>query len=608
MLRLSLLLLVATLWPTALRAHEVPARVAVQAFVRPEARVVRVLVRAPLEAMRDIEFPTRQALFLDLVRADSTLRDAAQLWIADAITMQWRGAALPAGRIVAVRASLPSDHAFDQYDTALQTVQGAPLDAAVEIPVAQAMLDVLLEYPVSAMPTGAELSIDARLARLGQRTSTVLKFVPVSGVERDYVFEGDPGLVPLDPRWWHAAGRFVRMGARHLLDGMDHLLFLLCLVIPVRRMRPLVAIVTAFTVAHSLTLGLSALGYAPDALWFPPLVEVLIAGSIVFMAVENMLDRPVERRWMMAFGFGLIHGFGFSYALQESLQFAGSHLLTALAAFNLGIELAQLAVLAVMVPVLSWLLTRVVPGRAGAIIGSAFITHTAWHWMTDRIDVLRAYRFTWPDTPLATMLVHVVLAFTVIGAVAWVLSRLMSRFLTARPSPALLVLGVLSGGLVVSGAVAPTAVAAQAGRSTLSGVYTADQAKKGREVFTGFCAGCHTVASHSGPAFAARWAGHPLSEFFDYIMRLMPKSAPGTLTEDEYVWVTAYVLKLNGMPPSPRELSAEPQLLRSIRIELAAGADREEVAAERRVTSYHHRVAAAPRPDGRIPAGRMEKP
>ncbi len=608
MLRLSLLLLVATLWPTALRAHEVPARVAVQAFVRPEARVVRVLVRAPLEAMRDVEFPTRQTHFLDLGRADSTLRDAAQLWIADAITMQWRGAALPAGRIVAVRASLPSDHAFDQYDVALRTVLGAPLDPTLEIPVAQVMVDVLLEYPVTALPTGAELSIDARMARLGQRTSTVLKFVPAVGVERDYVFDGDPGLVPLDPRWWHAAGRFVRMGARHLLDGVDHLLFLLCLVIPVRRMRPLVAIVTAFTVAHSLTLGLSALGYAPDALWFPPLVEVLIAGSIVLMAVENMLNRPVERRWMMAFAFGLIHGFGFSYALQESLQFAGSHLLTALAAFNVGIELAQLAVLAVMVPVLSWLLTRVVPERAGAMILSAFITHTAWHWMAARFEVLRAYRFAWPDTPITTMIVPVVIALTVISAVAWLLSRLMARFLTARPSPALLVLGVLSGGLVVSGAVAPTAVSAQAGRTTLSGVYTADQAKKGREVFTGFCAGCHTVASHSGPAFAARWAGHPLSEFFDYIMRLMPKSAPGTLTEDEYVWVTAYVLKLNGMPPSPRELSAEPQLLRSIRIELAAGADREEVAAERRVPSYHHRVAAAPRPDGRIPAGRMEKP
>jgi mono/diheme cytochrome c family protein len=250
----------------------------------------------------------------------------------------------------------------------------------------------------------------------------------------------------------------------------------------------------------------------------------------------------------------------------------------------------------------------VVPERAGAIILSAFITHTAWHWMTERYDVLRAYRVAWPDAPITTMVVPVVIAFTVISVVAWLLSRLMARVLATRPSPIVLLLGVLSSGLIGSGVIAPAPVAAQTGRTTLSGVYTADQAKKGREVFTGFCAGCHTVASHSGPAFAARWAGHPLSEFFDYITRLMPKSAPGTLTEDEYVWVTAYVLKLNGMPPSPRELSAEPQLLRAIRIELAAGGDRDELAADRRDTSFHQRIAVAPRPDGRIPAGRMEKP
>lgn len=607
MLRLFLLLLLATLLPANLRAHEVPARVAVQAYVRPEGRVVRVLVRAPLEAMRDVEFPTRRGVYLDLARADSTLRDAARLWIADAIALQWRGVALTDARIVAVRASLPSDHAFERYDAALRQVQGAPLDPALEIPVPQVMLDVLLEYPVSATPTGAELSIDAHFARLGQRTSTVLRFVPVDGAERAYVYDGDPGPVPLDPRWWHAASRFVTMGATHLLDGIDHLLFLLCLVIPVRRLRPLVAIVTAFTVAHSLTLGVSALGYAPDALWFPPLVEVLIAASIVFMAVENMLDRSVEHRWMMAFGFGLIHGFGFSYALQESLQFAGAHLLTALAAFNVGIELAQLAVLAVMVPVLNTLLTRVLPGRAGPIILSAFITHTAWHWMTDRFETLQAYRIAWPDLPTASAALHATVVLGLIGAVAWALSRLMNRFLRVRAVAPLGLITVLAGG-VASGMLAPRRAQAQGARTTLSGVYTAEQAKKGREVFTGFCAGCHTVASHSGPAFAARWAGHPLSEFFDYITRLMPKSAPGTLTEDEYVWVTAYVLKLNGLPASPRELSAEPTVLRAIRIELPAGGDRDEARQLRDPLAPHWRVAAAPRPFGRIPAGRTEKP
>ncbi|HIG16397.1 MAG TPA: hypothetical protein EYQ31_03375, partial [Candidatus Handelsmanbacteria bacterium] len=74
-----------------------------------------------------------------------------------------------------------------------------------------------------------------------------------------------------------------------ILDGLDHLLFLLCLVVPFRRFRALVPIVTGFTVAHSVTLIASAYGLAPNALWFPPLVETLIALSIVYMAFENII-------------------------------------------------------------------------------------------------------------------------------------------------------------------------------------------------------------------------------------------------------------------------------------------------------------------------------
>ena len=95
--------------------------------------------------------------------------------------------------------------------------------------------------------------------------------------------------------------------------------------------------VTAFTVAHSITLIASAYNLAPDALWFPPLIETLIALSIVYMALENIVGgSTVHHRWMIAFGFGLVHGFGFSFALRETMQFAGSHMLTSLLSFNLG--------------------------------------------------------------------------------------------------------------------------------------------------------------------------------------------------------------------------------------------------------------------------------
>ncbi len=99
---------------------------------------------------------------------------------------------------------------------------------------------------------------------------------------------------------------------------------------------------------------------APDALWFPPLIETLIATSIVYMALENIVGgASVQRRWMIAFGFGLVHGFGFSFALRQTLQLAGTHMLASLLSFNIGVELGQLLVLALMIPALE--LSRSLP-------------------------------------------------------------------------------------------------------------------------------------------------------------------------------------------------------------------------------------------------------
>jgi hypothetical protein len=285
-----------------------------------------------------------------------------------------------------------------------------PLAADTEIAWNQALLDVRFEYAIRS--DRARFSIRPQFARLGLRVLTTVVFLPPTGASRAFEFEGDPGLVRLDPRWHQAAARFVGLGFRHILDGIDHLLFLFCLIIPVRRWRSLVLIVTSFTVAHSITLAASALDAAPDALWFPPLVETLIAASIVYMALENIVlaahsdarsptgdlsaagRDPLDRRWAIAFAFGLVHGFGFSFALRQTLQFAGSHLLTSLVAFNVGIELGQLLVLLAAVPLLYAVFRYVLPERIGAIILSALIAHTAWHWLTERASTLRAYDWT----------------------------------------------------------------------------------------------------------------------------------------------------------------------------------------------------------------------
>src|SRR5678816_1746723 len=112
------------------------------------------------------------------------------------------------------------------------------------------------------------------------------------------------------------------------------------------------------------------------------------------MALENIVGANLHRRWLITFGFGLVHGFGFSFALKQTLQFAGSHLLTSLFSFNLGVELGQLLVLIVLVPVLGWMFRFVVAAPVGIIICSALVAHTAWHWAGDRLEKLR--QFSWP--------------------------------------------------------------------------------------------------------------------------------------------------------------------------------------------------------------------
>jgi len=418
---------------TNVAAHEIPGDVAIQAWLKPEGQRLRLLVRVPLVAMRDMNYPTRgdKTLgILDLSRAESLLRDAATLWVGEAIDLYEGDTRLPAPKLVEVRPSLPSDKSFtSSYDEALAHVTGPRLPDDTELPWSSGMLDVFFEYPIQS--DRSPFSVDSRLDRLGLRTITVLRLVLPDGAVRAFEFVGTTGFVRLDPRWHQAAMQFVKLGFTHILDGVDHLLFLFCLVIPFRRFRALVAVVTAFTVAHSITLFASAYNLAPDALWFPPLIETLIATSIVYMALENIvgtqspqstsLRRPAEspatawqapatpklaqsflseggvkRRWAIAFAFGLVHGFGFSFALRQTLQLAGSHLLTSLLSFNIGVELGQLLVLVALIPALDLLFKYVVAERLGTIIVSALVTHTAWHWMTERAAILGQFRFEWP--------------------------------------------------------------------------------------------------------------------------------------------------------------------------------------------------------------------
>lgn len=406
-------------------AHDIPNDVAVHVFLKPEGQRLYLLVRVPLKACRDVDFPTRGPGYLDIARADKSLHDAATLWISDNFEIYEGDSRLSDPKVIAARASLESERIFDSFEQTVEIATSPHLPYETELFWNQALLDVLFEYSIKS--DSSAFSVHPLFSGLGLRVATVLRFIAPGGAVRPFEFEGDPGLVRLDPRWHQAALRFVRAGFFHILDGTDHLLFLFCLVIPFRRFRPLLMVITAFTVAHSITLIASAYNLGPDALWFPALIETLIAVSIVYMALENIVGSNVQRRWVIALAFGLVHGFGFSFALRQTLQFAGSHLLTSLLSFNVGVELGQLLVLALLIPVLDILFKFVVAERMGTIILSALVAHTGWHWMLERGDRLR--QFGWPAMSAALVVTAMrwLIAILVITAIIWLTRVLVEK-------------------------------------------------------------------------------------------------------------------------------------------------------------------------------------
>ena len=180
------------------------------------------------------------------------------------------------------------------------------------------------------------------------------------------------------------AGSFFTLGIEHILSGYDHLLFLLALMLRGGGLWSLLKIITAFTIAHSITLALAAL----DLVVLPSvLVESVIALSIAYVAFENLLPRfAVSRRWAVSFLFGLVHGFGFSSVLRE-IGLPKENLLLSLLNFNLGVEAGQLTVVLLVVPILMRLKSkpwepRVVATISGVImaLGLALFVQRAFFW------------------------------------------------------------------------------------------------------------------------------------------------------------------------------------------------------------------------------------
>jgi hypothetical protein len=191
----------------------------------------------------------------------------------------------------------------------------------------------------------------------------------------------DPLVVPDVPGAAAVAGRFFLLGVEHIATGFDHLLFLLGVLVVAPSVRRAAALVSGFTVAHSVTLALAAVGLVvPPARW----VEATIAATLVWVAVENLFRAEPRGRPLVVFAFGLVHGFGFAGALGD-LGLPRAAFLEGLVSFNLGVEAGQLAVVLTLAPAL--LAIRRAPERAARLVpvGSAVVGGFGAYWLVERL-------------------------------------------------------------------------------------------------------------------------------------------------------------------------------------------------------------------------------
>lgn len=213
----------------------------------------------------------------------------------------------------------------------------------------------------------APLVVRSTFHELTDESHRVIGRVERDGMTTSLVFTADSpehALPDAPPMSWRRSlaptgslRALLLLGIEHILTGYDHLIFLLCLLVPGGTWRSRLAIVTAFTVAHSVTLVLAALQVVTPPARF---VEAAIAVSIAYVAIENLLHAQPRTRWPTAFGFGLVHGFGFAGMLNV-LDVPVGAFVSSVVAFNVGVEIGQLAVVAVAVPLV------------------AFVSGHAWH-------------------------------------------------------------------------------------------------------------------------------------------------------------------------------------------------------------------------------------
>jgi hypothetical protein len=392
-------LLVALAAPPSAGARDLAPDLVVRAFVQPEGERLHLLARVPLAMLQGFGLPVREQGHLDLAAIDDERLDQAALAADAELRVLADGVRLaPAG--VAHRISRPDEQAFASAHQARAHILGPALPPSAEVFWNQGWFDVWLVYPLER--EAADLALEVGLDTFGEQAAVVVTFLPAEGVARTLAVRGGHGLLPLDPDRRAIAATFVRLGAAHVLGELAHVLLLLALILPLRPRppAPAIAAIGSFVLAHAAGLILAASGAVPPGDWFAPLIAVLLAASLVWVALENVValwlgeDRILRRRWLVALAFGLVHGLAMVLAAGEQQQHAGGHPTLALLAFLLGIELGLIAVLLAALPLLALLLRHRRAWVVTVVVGSVILAHVGWHRLLLGAEELRFV--TWP--------------------------------------------------------------------------------------------------------------------------------------------------------------------------------------------------------------------
>ncbi len=247
----------------------------------------------------------------------------------------------------------------------------------------QEFLALTFSCPLRKLPSAIALALDLQpFETFGQNYTNLVKVdfqdrtqqavLSIQNLRQEFSLSQAPSL---PAQLW----QFTQLGIKHIFLGYDHILFLLALIIIGGRLGGLIKIVTAFTIAHSITLILAAL----QIVTLPSrLIESAIALSIVYVAAENLFVNEIKHRWVLTFTFGLVHGFGFANVLRE-MGLPTQGLVSSLLAFNVGVELGQIAIVALLFPITLWL-TKQRFRRQAIVVTSLMILGLGSCWFIER--------------------------------------------------------------------------------------------------------------------------------------------------------------------------------------------------------------------------------